>query len=136
MSPEEIATIEKYYGKKAGDFLKLARDYDDRVARDSILPEDRRRQKDAFFLERLNMDAIMSMALTNTRTIEYTQDKDPYIMTKDNLVKITGKSKKQQANLDSRQSEIEREDEIKALLAQPDQADIIKAAKLAKESRL
>jgi len=92
--------------------LRICQDYDERVAKEMILPEDRRRPRDAIILDRVNMNEIISMALTNRKIIEYNQLEDPYMLSKDNLVKITGKSKKQQAKLESKQSETERQQEI------------------------
>ena len=82
--------------------MRICQDYDERVAKEMILPENRRRPRDAIILDRVNMNEIMSMALTNRKIIEYNQLEDPYMLSKDNLVKITGKSKKQQAKLESK----------------------------------
>ena len=85
-------------------------------------------------LDNVNMDQLMSMALTNRKVVEFSQEDDPFAQNKDKIVKITGKRGKKKSE-DAVQRE-EREREIKVLLAQPDQTDMALATKLAKQSRL
>lgn len=85
-------------------------------------------------LDNVNMDQLMSMALTNRKVVEFSQEDDPFAQNKDKIVKITGKRGKKKSE-DAVQRE-EREREIKVLLSQPDQTDMALATKLAKQSRL
>jgi len=59
-----------------------------------MLPEDKRHPKDSIMLKNIDMNGIMGMALTNRNTVEYNQEEDPYMLNQENIVKITGKSKK------------------------------------------
>ena len=113
--------------------------HDEQAAQDALLPEERRFKKDNQMLESLNMDKLMSVAISNKKSVEYQASDDPFAINQSQLVSIKPKSKKKrpgQAKKAKLQAE-EREVEIQALLAQPDQSAVVeRAAELASESRL
>ena len=94
LSEEEKRTLEKRYGVSTEEFVARCRAWDEKEALNAMAPENRRKLKDKKLLENVNMDQIMSMALTNRKVVEFSQERDPFSDSKDKIVKITGKRKK------------------------------------------
>jgi len=96
LTETEKQDIEKNWGTTLEELRVLAERHDAQITEEAIPAEEKRsRRKDKTVLEKASMDKIMESAVTKRKIVEY-QAENPYALKKEQLVKITPKSRKQQ----------------------------------------
>lgn len=79
----EQEELTEHYGVTREEFVKRCKEWDDKEAYDAMLPEERRKHNDNKLLDNVNMNQLMSMALTNRKVVEFNQEEDPFAQSKE-----------------------------------------------------